>query len=247
MNASKVGLKKNFKKTKILHAGHNSQPSPVTTINGYTLEICNDFLYLGISTKTPLSVAQEKIVEHGLQSANSDLFSFPKSVMLTRCALLEPRLKQLQHMDWNQSHNAFVMSANRRVPSSIGPGCIGHYLAWYYIDCELTQRAKLIPFSRTIRMRRLRVVGHVIRMQSRCQAPLGTLLTTVPSNCHLRQGHGRTSTLQHNVADDLRSINSDVTSISGMTKSCFFNLVDTLDWFMFNVYVTLHFKMKNCW
>ena len=31
------------------------------------------------------------------------------------------------------------------------------------------------------------------------------------------------------VADDLRSINCDVTSISGMTKSCFFNLVDTLD------------------
>ena len=32
------------------------------------------------------------------------------------------------------------------------------------------------------------------------------------------------------VADDLRSINCDVTSISGMTKSCFFNLVDTLDY-----------------
>ena len=62
-----------------------------------------------------------------------------------------------------------------------------------------------------------------------CQTPFGTLLTTVPSNCHLRQGHGRTSTLQHNVADDLRSINCDVTSISGMTKSCFFNLVDMLD------------------
>ena len=61
MNASKVGLKINFKKTKILHAGHNSQPSPVTTINGYTLEICNDFLYLGVSTKTPLNVVQEQI------------------------------------------------------------------------------------------------------------------------------------------------------------------------------------------
>ena len=42
MNASKVGLNINFKKTKILHAGHNSQPSPVTTTNGYTLEICNN-------------------------------------------------------------------------------------------------------------------------------------------------------------------------------------------------------------
>ena len=94
---------------------------------------------------------------------------------------------------------------------------------------ELTQRAMLIPLSRTTRKRRLRFVGHVIRLQSRCQTPLGALLTTVSSNCHLRQGHGRTSTLQHNVADDLRSINCDVTSISWMTKSCFLNLVDTLD------------------
>ena len=94
---------------------------------------------------------------------------------------------------------------------------------------ELTQRAKLIPLSRTIRKRRLRLVGNVIRMQSRCQTPLGTLLTTVPSNCHLRQGHDRTLTLQHNVADDLRSINCGSTYIFWMTKSRFFILVDTLD------------------
>ena len=50
---------------------------------------------------------------------------------------------------------------------------------------ELTQRTKLIPLSRTIRNRRLRLVGHVIRMQSRCQTPLGTLLATVLLNCHL--------------------------------------------------------------
>ena len=94
---------------------------------------------------------------------------------------------------------------------------------------ELTHPTNLIHLSRTIGKRRLRLVGHVIRMQSRCLTPLGTFLTTVPSNCHLLQVHGRTSTLQHNVDDDLRSINCDVTSISGMTKSCFLNLVDTLD------------------
>ena len=103
MNASKVGLKINLIKTKILHAGHDSQPRPVTMINGYSLKICNDLLYLGVSTKTHLTGSGKKLVEHGLQSANSDLFSFPKSVMLTGCAFLKPRLKQLQHMDWNQS------------------------------------------------------------------------------------------------------------------------------------------------
>ena len=44
---------------------------------------------------------RKKLVENGLQSANSDLFSIPKSVMLTRCAFLWSLLKQLQHMDWN--------------------------------------------------------------------------------------------------------------------------------------------------
>ena len=61
MNTSKLGIKINFNKTRILHAGHNSQPRPVTTINGYALKICNDFLYLGVSTKTFLNVVQEKI------------------------------------------------------------------------------------------------------------------------------------------------------------------------------------------
>ena len=56
MNASKVGLKIYFKKTKILHAEHSPQSRPVTTINGYTVEICNDFIYRGVSTITPLNV-----------------------------------------------------------------------------------------------------------------------------------------------------------------------------------------------
>ena len=51
---------------------------------------------------------------------------------------------------------------------------------------ELTQRAKLTPMSHAIRKHRLRLAFHVIIMQSRCQTPLGTLLTTVPSNCQLR-------------------------------------------------------------
>ena len=103
---------------------------------------------------------------------------------------------------------------------------------------ELNHRAKLIPLSRTIRKRRFRLVGHVIRMRSRCQTPLGTLLTTVPSNCHLRQGHGRTS-LQHNVADDLRSINCEVTST--LLKNCINTTVFPFFTFkIFNRIIHLH-------
>ena len=121
-------------------------------------------------------------------------------------------------------HDAFAMSANRRVRRQMFLAALGITWPETISTAELTQRAKLIPLSRTICKRRLRLVGHVIRMQSRCQAPICALLTTVPSYCHIRQDYGRTSTLQRNVVDDIRSINCDVTSISGMTKSCFFNL-----------------------
>ena len=95
-------VSRSTKKTMILHAGHNSQPSPVTTINGYTLKICNDSI-LASQLKRLFMWFRKKLVGHGLQSANSGLFSFQKSVMLTRCTFLRSRLKQLQHMDWNQS------------------------------------------------------------------------------------------------------------------------------------------------
>ena len=173
------------------------------------------------------------LVEHGLQSVNSDLFSFPKSVMLTRCAFLKPRFVTIAA--YGLESVAMTRSLCRQIDAShrqMVSATLG--IAWpeTMSTVEHTQRAKLIPLYRTIRKHRLRLVGHVTRLQSRFQTPLGTLLTTVLSNCHLRQGHGRTSTLQHNVADDLRSINCDVTSISGMTTLCFFNLVDTLALFV---------------
>ena len=230
MNASKVGLKINFKKTKILHAGHNSQPSPFTAINGYTLEICNDFLYLGVSTKTPLNVVLEKIGRAWfaigkLRPIFISKISDANKVRLFRATVETIAAYGLESVPMTRSLCRKIDASHRQlVRAALG-------ITWpeTISTAKLTQRAKLIPLSRTIRKRRLRLVGHVIRMQSRCQTPLGTLQTTVPSNCHLRQGHGRTSTLQRNAADDLRSINCDVTSISGMTKSCFFNLVDTLD------------------
>ena len=222
MNASKVGLKINFEKTMImLYAGHDSHPRPVTTINGYTLEISKDFPYLGVSTKTPLNVVPKKMVEHGLQSANSYLFSFPKSVMLFRATVEIIAACGLKSVPRTPSVCRQIGASHRQmVRVTLG-------ITWpeTISTAELIQRAKLISLSRAIRKRRLLLVGHVIRMQSRCQTPLGTLHTTVPSNCLLLQGHGRTSTLQHNVTDDLRSINCDVTSISGKTKSCFLNLV----------------------
>ena len=168
----------------------------------------------------------KKLVEHVLQSANSDIFSLPKSMMRFFRATIKtiaayglesvPIIPSLCRQIYARHCQMVRAALDITWPETIS-------------TAELTQRAKFTPLSRTIPKHQLRLVGHDIRMQLRCQTPLGTLLTAVPWNCHLRKGHGRTATLHHNVADDLRSINCDVSSISGMTKSCFFHLVDTLD------------------
>ena len=43
--------------------------------------------------------------------------------------LLLARIRDIIEPGVISPHDAFVMSANRRVPSSNGPGCLGHYLA----------------------------------------------------------------------------------------------------------------------
>ena len=165
----------------LLHAGHNSQPRPVTTTSGYTLKICNGFFYLGVSTKTPLNVVQEKIGRAWLAIGNlrpvfiskigdaNKMHLFIATVETIAVYGLESvPMTPLLCRQIDASHRQMVRAAlGITCPETIS-------------TAELTQRAKLIPLSRMIRKRLLCLVGHVIRMQSRCQTTLGTSLTAVP-------------------------------------------------------------------
>ena len=199
-------------------------------MNGYTLEICYEFLYLGVLTKTPLNVVQGKngrawFAIGKIRPIFISIISDANKMRLFEATVETIAAHGLESVPMTHSLCWLIHASYRQmVQAELG-------ITWpeTISTAKLIQRAELTPLSRSIRKRRLHHVGHVIRMQSRCQTPLGTLLTTVPTNFHHRQGHGRTATLQHNVADDLRSFNCDVTYILGMTKSCFLNLVDTLD------------------
>ena len=231
MNASKVGLKINFKKRRSY--------SLDTILSRVLLHRLTDILLKSATTfsilvsLTPLNVVQEKIGRAWFAFGKLRPIFISKISDANKMRLYEATVEPL--VAYGLESVPMMRSLCRQIDAShrqMVRAALGITWPETMSTAERTQRAKLIPLSRTIRKRRLRLVGHVIRMQSRCQAPLGTLLTTVPLNCHLRQGHDQTLTLQHNLADDLRSINCDVTSISGMTKSCFFDLVVTLDWFV---------------
>ena len=119
-------------------------------INGYTLKICNDFLYLGVSTKTPLNVFQEKIGQawfaigklrpifiSKISDANKmHLFKVTVETIaahgLESVPMTRPLCRQI-----DVSHRQMVrMALGITWPETMS-------------TAELTQRAKLFPLSRT--------------------------------------------------------------------------------------------------
>ncbi|KAL8624490.1 hypothetical protein ACOMHN_053033 [Nucella lapillus] len=65
---------------------------------------------------------------------------------------------------------------------------------------ERFTKTQFPPLSTTLRRRRLRLVSHILRMQTRSKSPLGELLLNCESG-HLRRGQGRTVTLLNSACD----------------------------------------------
>ena len=117
-----------------MHAGHNSQPRPVTILNAYTFEFCNEFLYLGVTTNTPLNVVQKKLCRVWFTiGKHRHIFIF-KISDANRMCLFKATVETIAA--YGLEAVPIVLSANRCVPSSNGPGCVGRYLAQNYIDCR---------------------------------------------------------------------------------------------------------------
>ena len=46
-----IGLKLNAAKTEVLHVGYESDPEPMLTLDGTTIDICDIYNYLGLPTQ----------------------------------------------------------------------------------------------------------------------------------------------------------------------------------------------------
>ncbi|KAL8601428.1 hypothetical protein ACOMHN_042432 [Nucella lapillus] len=90
---------------------------------------------------------------------------------------------------------------------------------------ELFAKTQLPPWSTTLRRRRLRLVGHILRMQTRSKSPLGELLLNSESG-HLRRGQGRTVTLLNDITTNLSSLCiDDMNTIATMPNSIYSRFV----------------------
>ena len=93
-------------------------------------------------------------------------------------------------------------------------------------NAELTRRTGATALSKTLCQRRLRLVGHALRMAN--PSPLTILLHFLQPGLRRRRGQARTLTLHQNIIDDISAINQNVKSITSASSSYFNRIVATL-------------------
>ena len=113
-------------------------------------------------------------------------------------------------------------SAYRRIlRSALGvhfPDCIS--------SAGLTRRTGATALSKSLRQRRLRLLGNALRMAN--PSPLAILLRFLQPGHRRRRGQARTMTLHQKIIDDISAINQTVMSMPSDTKSYFDRIVATL-------------------
>ena len=92
---------------------------------------------------------------------------------------------------------------------------------------EVYTKSGLLPFSQTIRKRRLNLIGYMLRLQNRSTTPLGSMLQNLNVVFSLRRGQGRTWALAKDLLNDLNAIDCNINDVINFSSSQFTRLVDS--------------------
>ena len=107
-----------------------------------------------------------------------------------------------------------------------------HGIDW---RCNITNEehyanSGLLPFSETIRKRRLCLIGHLLRLQNRSSTPFGSMLQNLSVVFSLRRGQGRTWTLAKHLLNDLNADDWNINDVINFSSSQFTRLVDSFNY-----------------
>ena len=91
---------------------------------------------------------------------------------------------------------------------------------------EIYAKSGLLPFSQTIRKRRLHLIGHWLRLQSQSATPLWSMLQNLNIVFSLQRGQDRTWTLVKDLLNDLNAIDCNINDVINFSSSQFTRLVD---------------------
>ena len=210
-SAAEIGLAINHNKTKAMHLGQ----TPVRHVrftNGDPVDSCDKFKYLGIPTSNAEAVFRSRLSKAWaaatkLRSIFNSKANDAIKIGLCRSAVESILLYGLDCLPLTLTPQDKLDSAYRRI--------VCYALVVHFPVCisnaELARRTGATALSKTLRQRRLRVVGHALRMAS--TSPLTILLRFLQPGLRRRRGQSRTLTLHQDI-DDIFAINQSITVCS---------------------------------
>ena len=225
-SAAEIGLTINYNKTKVMHLGQTS-PRHVRFANGDPVDSYDKFEYLGVPTSNAETVFRSRLSKAWaaatkLRSIFNSKANDSIKIGLCRSAVESILLYGLEYIPLTLILQDKLDSAYRRILRyALGvdfPVCIS--------NAELSRRTGATALSKTLRQRRLRLVGHALRMAN--PSPLTILLRFLQPGLRIRRGQARTLTLHQDIIDDISAINQSVKSITSASSSYFSRIVATL-------------------
>ena len=170
-------MKLNAANTKVFHVGYGSDPKPILTLEGTTIDVCDIYNYLCLTTLSSKVVIRQRFAAElssigklrpMFHSTAPDAMKikFFKSAVETIAAYA------LEFQPINPTTSNMLDAGHRLIISA----AFGINWQNNITNEEAYAISGLLPFSQTIRKRRLRLIGHSLRLQNRSTTPLVSLL-----------------------------------------------------------------------
>ena len=160
-----VGLKLNAAKTKVVHVGYESDPEPILTLDGATLDVCDIYNYLGLP-----AISSKVVIRQRFATACSSIDELRPIFQWTAPDALKIKLFKLDV----EKIAVYALPLNLTSSNMLD---VGHRQMIYaalvinwqnnITNKEVYVKSGLLPFSQIIRKRRLHMIGHSLCLQIR--------------------------------------------------------------------------------
>ena len=175
-----IRLKLNAAKAKVLHVGYESDPDKILPFNGTTMDVCDIYNYLGLPT-----LSSKVVIHHRFAAAWSAIGKLRPMFHSTAPDALKIKLFKsavetiaayaLESLPLKPTTSNMLDAGHRQMISA----ALGINWRNNITNDEAYAQSCLLPFSQTIRKRRLHLIGHSLLLQNRSTTPLWSMLQTL--------------------------------------------------------------------
>ena len=242
-SAAEIGLTINYNKTKAMHLGQASVIH-VRFENGDPVDSCDKLEYLGVPTSNAETVFRSCLSKAWaaatkLRSIFNSKANDAIKIGLCRSSVESILLYGIECLPLTSTLQDKLDLPCRRI--------LRYALGVHFPDCisnaELMRRIGAMAIAKTLRQRRLRLVGHALRMAN--PSPHTIFLRFLQPGLRRRFGQARTLTLHQDIIDDIFAINQSVKSMTSASKSYFNRIVATLTQLERLIYIGSNITFKT--